>query len=265
MRFKNKIIIVTGAAGEIAQEMIKIFLKEGGFVIAIALRKNTLKPFKKHLDKKGLTQYEQVIADISDLKNINNIVNKVIKKYKKIDILVNHVGVTQCESLQSTTTNLWLKDININLNGTYFITNACLKYMKNNNYGNIVTIGSVNSDRAIGNPAYSSAKAALVSYMKAVATEYGQYNIRANTVSPGSVHTKAWNFRIKKNPKIFNNLLKWYPLKCIATPLCVAKAVLFLASDDASCISGINLRVDAGLSAGVALFAKDITSENFGV
>jgi len=265
MRFKNKVVIITGAAGEMAQEMTKQIIKEGGFVVTLGIRASSLDPFLEELTNNGLTNFKRVIANVSSKEEMEKVIEEVIKEKGKIDILINHVGVTQCESLETTTPDLWEKDININLNGTYYITNACLKHMKQKRDGNIVTIGSVNSDRTVGNPAYSAAKAALISYMKAIATEYGQYNIRANTVSPGSVRTKAWDFRIKKNPETFENLLKWYPLKRIATPTCISKATLFLASEDAFCISGVNLRVDAGLSAGVAPFAKDITSENFGV
>ena len=265
MRFKEKIVVITGAAGEMAQEMTRQVIKEGGFVVTLGVRASTLDPFLDDLKKENLTNFKRVVANISSQDEIEKLIEEVIEEKGKIDILINHVGVTQCESLETTTPPLWEKDININLNGTYYITNACLKHMKEKKYGNIITIGSVNSDRSVGNPAYSAAKAALVSYMNAIATEYGQYNIRANTVSPGSVRTKAWDFRIEKNPETFNNLLKWYPLKRIATPACISKATLFLASDDAFCISGVNLRVDAGLSAGVAPFAKDITSESFGV
>ena len=265
MRFENKVVIITGATGEIAQEMILQVLKENGIVIALNIHENTLDDFLNTLSNDKLKRVQKVIADISDKEKIIKVIKDVITKYYKIDILINHVGVTQCESLQTTTPELWEKDININLNGTYYITNECLYYMKNQNFGSIVTIGSVNSDRTVGNPAYSAAKVALISYMKAITTEYGQFNIRANTVSPGSVRTKAWNFRQINNPEVFDNLIKWYPLKRLATPLAVSKATLFLASDDADCISGVNLRVDAGLSAGVALFAKDITSESFGV
>lgn len=265
MRFKEKIVVITGAAGEMAQEMTKQVIKEGGFVVTLGVKASTLDPFLEELKKENLTNYKRVIANISNRNDIENIIEEVISEHKRIDILINHVGVTQCESLETTTPELWEKDISINLNGTYYITNACLKHMKNQRDGNIVTIGSVNSDRYYGNPAYSASKAALISYMNSIAIEYGQYNIRANTVSPGSVRTKAWDFRIKKNPETFENLLKWYPLKRIATPACISKATLFLASEDAFCISGVNLRVDAGLSAGVAPFAKDITSESFGV
>ena len=265
MRFVNKVIVITGAGGEMAQEMTRQAIKEGAFVIALDVIADALDPFLDELRKDKLTNFEKIIANISDKNEIQTIIDNIITKYKKIDILINHVGVTQCESLETTSISNWEKDININLNGTYYITNACLKYMKKENYGNIITIGSVNSDRAIGNPAYSIAKNGLITYMQSIAMEYGQYNIRANTVSPGSVKTKAWDYRIKKTPKVFENLLKWYPLKRIATPKCISKATLFLCSDDAFCISGINLRVDAGLSAGSALFAKDITSEDFGV
>ena len=265
MRFKEKIVIITGASGEIAQEMVKTVIKEGGFVVTMGAREKSIDPFLEELTKLKLTNFKRVIADLACKTQMENMIAEIVKEYGRIDILINHVGVTQCESLETTTPELWEKDIQINLNGTYYITNATLKQMKKQKSGNIVTIGSVNSDRMVGNPAYSAAKAGLVHYVKAIATEYGQYNIRANTVSPGSVRTKAWDFRIKKNPETFENLLKWYPLKRIATPKGVSNAVLFLASDDADCISGVNLRVDAGLSAGVAPFAKDITSESFGV
>ncbi|NQY23893.1 MAG: SDR family oxidoreductase [Campylobacteraceae bacterium] len=265
MRFKDKVVVITGAAGEMAQEMTRQVIKEGGFVVTLGVRASTLDPFLDDLKKENLLAFKRVIANISNQEEIENIIEEVIKEHKKIDILINHVGVTKAESLNTTSVQLWKDDIEININGTFYITNACLVHMKKAKQGNIITIGSVNSDRCVGNPAYSASKAALVQYMNAIATEYGQYNIRANTVSPGSVRTKAWDFRIKNNPETFDNLLKWYPLKRIATPACISKATLFLASDDAFCISGVNLRVDAGLSAGVAPFAKDITSESFGV
>jgi len=264
MRFKDKVVVITGAAGEMAQEMTRQIIKEGGFVVTLGIRASTLDPFLEELKTKNLLNFKRVIANISDKNTIENMIKEVVHEKGKIDILINHAGVTQRESLNTTTPEIWEEDININLNGTFYITNACLKYMKEAKSGNIVTIGSVNSDRTVGNPAYSAAKAAMVSYSNAIATEYGQFNIRANVVSPGSVRTKAWDNRIKNNPKTFNNLLKWYPLKRIATPKSVSNATLFLASDDADCISGVNLRVDAGLSAGCAPFAQDITSEDFG-
>ena len=265
MRFRDKVVIITGAAGEMAQEMTRRILQEEGFVVALGLHASPLDSFLETLEAEGLTQYKRVIADISSQASMKEVINDVISQLGHIDILINHVGVAQAESLQSTTSELWESDIQINLNGTYYITDAVLTYMKRARNGTIVTIGSVNSDRAVGNPAYSAAKAGMVSYMQSIATEYGQYNIRANTVSPGSVRTRAWDMRVEKNPDIFEKLLKWYPLKRIASPRSVSNAVLFLASDEADCISGVNLRIDAGLSAGVALFAQDITSEDFGV
>ena len=265
MRFRDKVVIITGAAGEIAQEMTRSILREGGYVVAVGLYAAPLDRFLESLKDEGFTQYKRIIADISSRERMDQVVDQVMTQLCRIDILINHVGVAQAESLQSTTVPLWESDIQINLNGTYYITNAVLAHMKTARKGTIITIGSINSDRAVGNPAYSAAKAGLVSYMQAIATEYGQYNIRANTVSPGSVHTHAWDARIQKQPDIFVKLLKWYPLRRIATPQSISHAVLFLASDEADCISGINLRVDAGLSAGMALFARDITSEDFGV
>jgi NAD(P)-dependent dehydrogenase (short-subunit alcohol dehydrogenase family) len=129
--------------------------------------------------------------------------------------------------------------------------------------GAIVNIGSVNGLSALGHPAYSAAKAGLENYTKALATEFGHHNIRANLVCPGTVRTPAWEARVRKNPQVFERLRKWYPLGRVAEPIDVARAVAFLASDAAGFINGTTLVVDGGLTAGNSVLASELTLEDF--
>ena len=129
--------------------------------------------------------------------------------------------------------------------------------------GSLVLIGSVNGMQALGHPAYSAAKAGLISYTKALAMEFGPFGIRANIVCPGTVKTPAWQARVDKNPQVLENLKKWYPLGDFATPDDVADAVLFLASSRARLITGVALPVDGGLSAGNRVLAHELTLEEF--
>jgi NAD(P)-dependent dehydrogenase (short-subunit alcohol dehydrogenase family) len=135
--------------------------------------------------------------------------------------------------------------------------------MQQKHSGAIVTISSVNALTTLGNPAYSAAKAALISFSQSLAVEYGRFGIRANVVCPGTVQTPAWKERIEKQPDIFEKLKKWYPLGRIAEPIDIAKAAAFLASDDARMITGSVLTVDAGLMAGNAVMAAELTLEAF--
>jgi NAD(P)-dependent dehydrogenase (short-subunit alcohol dehydrogenase family) len=129
--------------------------------------------------------------------------------------------------------------------------------------GAIVNVGSVNAVLSLGNPAYSAAKAGLENYTKALAVEFGGHNIRSNLVCPGTVRTPIWDARVRKNPRVFERLRKWYPLGRVAEPIEVAQAIAFLASDGASFINGATLVVDGGLTAGNALLTSEITLGDF--
>ncbi len=127
--------------------------------------------------------------------------------------------------------------------------------------GNIVFISSVNALGHYGNPAYSAAKAGLISYMKALAVERGRFGIRANAVCPGSVRTPAWDHRLQREPELLAKVLPHYPLGRMVTPDEVAQAAVFLSSSAASGITGATLNVDAGLTAGNLPFINDVLGD----
>ena len=135
--------------------------------------------------------------------------------------------------------------------------------MKARRSGVIVNIGSVNGLSTYGDPAYSAAKAGMISMTKALAMEYGRFGIRANIICPGTVRTPIWEHRVARNPEILTELGKWYPLGRVVDPIDIARAVGFLASDAAAAITGVVLPVDCGLSAGNIVMTREITLEEF--
>lgn len=253
--FSNKVVLVTGASGGIGRSLCSHFKSQGAQLIA-------LDRVAEVVELADATTH-CVQADISDADSISQAVQQAANKVGPIDILVNNAGLAIGDTLAKTTLEDWQQDIDVNLNGVYYCTRAVLASMQARQQGVIVTISSVNALTAIGNPAYSAAKAGLISFTKSLAVEYGKYAIRANIVCPGTVQTPVWRQRVAKNPEIFEQLKKWYPLGRIAEPIDIAKAVAFLASDDARVITGTVLTVDAGLMAGNALLAAELTLEEF--
>jgi NAD(P)-dependent dehydrogenase (short-subunit alcohol dehydrogenase family) len=129
--------------------------------------------------------------------------------------------------------------------------------------GAVVNISSVNGLSTFGDPAYSAAKAGMISLTQSMAMEYGRFGIRVNAVCPGSVRTPIWQHRVDREPEILTKLQRWYPLGRVVEPSDIAKAVAFLASDDAAAITGAVLPVDCGLTAGNLVMTREITLEEF--
>ena len=177
-----------------------------------------------------------------------------------IDILVNNAGFSSHPTFARTTPESWDHEVNGNLNSAYYCAHAVLDGMKAKGGGSIIAIGSVNGLGALGDPAYSAAKAGMISLTKSLAVEYGRFNIRSNIVLPGTVRTPLWKIRAAKDPTVLETLRKWYPLGRIVDPEDVAKAVAFLASDAAAAITGVALPVDCGLTAGNIVMARELTT-----
>jgi NAD(P)-dependent dehydrogenase (short-subunit alcohol dehydrogenase family) len=259
--FDKKIVAITGAAGGIGQELSRHFGREGAIIYAID-KQDEVNTFAIELAAEGITVHP-LACDISDAGAVAKGLGKLMADFGDVDILVNNAGFSEHPTIEKTTPADWAYDINGNLNGAYNCVHAVLPGMKKKGKAAIVTIGSVNALYALGDPAYSAAKAALISMTKAIAMENGRYGIRANIVLPGTVRTPIWNVRAKKDPEVLKTLMRWYPLARIAEPSDVANAVAFLASDSASAITGIELPVDCGLTAGNIVMSRELTLENF--
>ncbi len=259
--FAGKVVLITGAAGGIGQALCRLFAGRGGRIAALD-RAPTVLEFGRQLTGEGFDA-AAVVADIADLSQVGQAVAQIHDDLGNIDILINNAGFSKAPNLETATPETWNEDIAGNLGGAFHCTRLAIEDMKAAGAGAIVNIGSVNGLSALGDPAYSAAKAGLISYTKSVALEYGRFGIRANVICPGTVRTPILDKKAERNPDVEAQLVKWYPLGRVAEPIEIAKAAAFLASDDASAITGTMLAVDCGLTAGNILMARELTAAEF--
>jgi NAD(P)-dependent dehydrogenase (short-subunit alcohol dehydrogenase family) len=254
--FAGKVVAITGAAGGIGQSLCRHFGGQGARIVAID-KSSSLAEFAATLKAEGI-EAVHAIADVGD----PEAVARAFEAIGAVDVLVNNAGFSEHPTFAKTRPEDWAYDVNGNLNGTYYCANAVIPGMKAKGGGSIVAIGSVNGISGFGDPAYSAAKAGMISLTRSLAMEYGRFNIRANIVLPGTVRTPLWERKAGVDATTLERLRKWYPLGRIVEPLDVAKAVAFLASDSAAAITGTTLIVDCGLTAGNIVMTRELTIQD---
>jgi NAD(P)-dependent dehydrogenase (short-subunit alcohol dehydrogenase family) len=259
--FAGKVVIVTGAAGGIGQAVCRLFAAEGAAIGALD-RAPAVLEFANELCAEGAAAEARVI-DIADARAVAAAVAAIRESLGPVDILINNAGFSGRPTLARSDPASWRADVEGNLNGAYHCVHAVIGDMVEKRGGAIVCVGSVNALGALGDPAYSAAKAGMVSLTRALALEYGRYGVRANIVMPGTVRTPIWEQRVAQDPQVLKTLERWYPLGRIVEPIEVARAIAFLASDAASAITGAVLPVDCGLTAGNLVMARELTLEDF--
>ncbi len=262
-KFENKIILITGIGGpkntfSNGKAIAKLFASNGGKVEGtdknLELGSNTVKLIKNEGNYCNLT-----IFDATDEKLVKKWVNNCIKKHKKIDILINNVGQSEPFDPLSSSTELWNNQFKLNISSAFYTTKSVLPHMIKQKNGVIINISSIAGIRFIGKPqvAYSSAKAALIQFTKTSAILHAKNNIRMNCIIPGFINTplveklaqKYSDGNYEKYKKQRDNIV---PLGKMGSPHDIAKATLFLSSDDAKYITATELIVDGGLSATIS-------------
>ena len=263
MKLKDKVALVTGAGSGIGQASALLFAREGAAVAVIDLDAAGAAATAALLTAEGHRAFA-TSADITDMTGLAMAVDACEAALGPITLLVNNAAFTDAGNLGGIGLEAWHHEVDVNLNGSYHCLRVLLPRMQARGAGVVVNIASVNGLRYFGNPAYSAAKAGLINLTQSVASEYGRYGIRCNAVLPGSVRTEnaSWQIRQQKDPAVFEKLARWYPLGRVAEPDDVAKAVSFLASDDASYITGVALPVDGGLLAGMNVMIGEFILES---
>lgn len=261
MSFEGRTVAITGAAGGIGLALCKYFAAEGAKIGLLDIRAD-VEGLAASMRAEGHTAAAAQL-DIREAGEVARAFVGLNDTLGGIDILINNAGHSKHPTFAKTDPASWREEVNCNLNGAYNSAYAVLPGMVERRKGVIVNVGSVNGVAALGDPAYSAAKAALISMTRSLALEYGRYGVRVNIVLPGTVRTPLWNERAKKDPAVLTTLARWYPLGRIVEPEEVARAIAFLASDSASAISGVALPVDCGLSAGNIVMARELTVEEF--
>ena len=246
MKFKNKIVLITGGSLGIGKSIAKKFVSEGAIVVITSKDKIKLKQTSEELGDLFF-----VSGDIRNDTDVQNVVKKTIERFGHIDILVNNAGILPTlKSLDKISENEWNETIDINLNGTFRFTKAVIPHMKKSG-GSIINISSDAGLKPFENftaDAYTASKSAIILLTKSWALEFAKNNIRVNCVSAAVVDTdmtkKFW-LDTKEKREI---TAAEHPLGRIGTGDDVANAVLFFAQDDSSWITGTILPVDGGVS-----------------
>lgn len=237
MRLKGKVAVVTGGAKGIGGEIANLFANEGAYVIAVDMSELSY-------EHPSVESYKLNITDRNEVKTF---VEYVKDKYKSVDILVNNAGITRDALVQKMTDEMWDSVIDVNLNGVYNVTKHIGPMMMENGYGSIISIASVVGEYGnIGQANYAATKSALYGLSKTWAKEFARKgaHVRVNTISPGYVMTDI----LKTVPEdLLEKLAKSTMLGRLGQPAEIAKAALFLASDEASYITGHNLSVNGGM------------------
>ncbi|SCY79658.1 SDR family oxidoreductase [Microvirga guangxiensis] len=246
---EGQLAVITGAGGGIGVTMVQRFQDAGARVVACDVSEEAL----EHLDVA-----HKEIFDLGDPDACRQACARIQSAVGLPDILVSNAGYTRAETFEQVDDRAWTFELDINLNGVRNFTAPFLEPMKARGSGVFVFVSSVNALAHFGNPAYAVAKAGLVAYARAIATEWGVHGIRSNTICPGSVRTHAWDHRIEKDPQILDKVSRLYPIGHMVSPVDVANAAVFLASPLSAGITGVTLPVDGGLMAGNLPFIEAI-------
>lgn len=262
-RLAGRVALVTGAAGSgTGGAVVDDFLREGASVILVDMRADALAARVDALKAAG-HKVAGAAASITDRDALRAAVEPAAATLGTIEIVVANANVGgKPTTFDKTSAQSFRDDVADNLGAQFNTIELAIDGMKRLRRGSIVIVGSVNGLSALGQPAYSAAKAGLVSLTRTLAVEYGPCGIRANIVCPATIQTPGWGPRLERRPDLLESLARWYPLGRVAQPRDVARAITFLASDDAAFISGVTLPIDGGLLAGNAAMARELTLED---
>ncbi|BBI01279.1 3-oxoacyl-[acyl-carrier protein] reductase [Buchnera aphidicola (Nipponaphis monzeni)] len=239
MNINNKIALVTGANRGIGKYISKKLAKNGAIVIGTSTSLTGVNQINKFLNNKC----QGMILDITDSNAIKYTVKTIHNKFEHIDILVNNAGIIKDNILLKMPFKDWINVLNTNLTSIFNITKSVIKKMVLQKKGRIITIGSVIGDIGnYGQTNYSASKSGIIGFNKSLALEVASRGITVNIVSPGFINN-GMTKKIKNLKKIMSKI----PMLRFGTAEDVANAVLFLASDYSSYITGETLHVNGGL------------------
>ncbi|MBQ4822551.1 3-oxoacyl-ACP reductase FabG [Aquimarina sp. MMG016] len=244
MRLKDKVAIITGGARGIGKAVSELFAQEGASVVIWDLLPEGEETAKGITAKGNAAEFTKI--SVTDKAAIEAEAKRIHSKYGKIDILINNAGITKDRTLHKMSEEEWDAVINVNLKGVFLCTQIVSMYMKEAGYGRIVSAASnVGLRGNFGQTNYSATKAGVIAMSKTWTMELGKYGITANALAPGFTLTEMTEQIPKEH---LDGIKSQIPLKKAATPMDIAYGYLYLASDEASYVSGICLTIDGGIS-----------------
>lgn len=252
--FKNKVVVITGAASGIGEACTKYFANEKAKVIALDFQQEKVNLLAKSLVQMGL----QVLGhgvDVSQKNQIEAAINESVHRFGEIDYWVNAAGISRILPFLETTEKIWDDTLNINLKGQFLCCQVAIKHMLNKGKGVIVNFASQSGKKGTNSyAAYCASKAGVIALTQSIAKEFGAYHIRCNDICPGVVYTPMWEKQVADYAKkkgiackdVVPNFIKDIPLKRLATLEDVTNLVAFLLSEKSSYMTGQSLNLTGG-------------------
>ncbi len=243
MSSKGRIAVVTGGMGGIGTAVCQKLKSEGATVVALAHTSEDSK-IADWQSANG-TDIEVITGDVANEADAKRMMDSIVEKHGKVDIVVNCAGITRDTTFKKMSADQWEAVINTNLSSVYYVTQPVWNGMLENGFGRVVNISSVNGQRGqFGQANYSAAKAGMHGFSMALAYEGATKGVTANTVSPGYIET-AMTAAMRDDVR--EAIVSGIPMRRMGTPEEIAAAVAFLAADESTYVTGVNLPVNGGL------------------
>lgn len=244
MRLKGKVALISGGANGIGLATTRRFAREGARIILLDLSEKGNEVIGD-LKREGHDALFQMVS-VADELAVQKAVEEAHKHFGRIDILINNAGITRDRTLLKMSQQEWNEVMAVNLTGVFNCTQAVAPIMKDQNYGRIISASSNVAIRGnFGQTNYVATKAAIIGMTKVWAMELGKYGITVNCIAPGFIHTAMTD---KMPEEVQQQSLSQIPLGKWGLPDDIANGYLYLASDEASFVSGICLTIDGGAS-----------------
>ena len=244
---KGRVAVITGASSGLGKQMAFAFAKQGADLVILARRIERLNELKVELEKESI-KVLPIKCDVTSTEDINNAADTTVKEFGKVDILVNCAGASKDKGVLDMNDEEWDFTISTDLTSVFKMTRAFANIMKENKYGRIINIASmyglVGNDQ-IPTIAYHSSKGGVVNFTRAAAAELAKYNITVNTICPGYFYTELTTAVL--DTKEFQEFANQHvPMKRYGKEGELNAGVIFLASDEASYVTGVILPIDGG-------------------
>ena len=246
-RLEGKVAVITGGNSGIGLATAQLFATEGAYVFITGRRQSELDAAVKQIGKNNVTDAQ---GDVSNLADLDRLYDTVRQQKGRIDVLFANAGIIELAPIGSITESHFDKIFNVNVKGLLFTVQKALTLFQDG--GSIVLTGSIGGSKGYeGSSVYSATKAAIRSFARTWTIELKHRKIRVNTISPGPIDTPMTSSMVKSEElgeQLKTNLVNAVPLGRMGNPDEVAKAILFLVSDDSSYVTGIELFVDGGMA-----------------